>query len=180
MRIIQGEYKGRKLAVPEGIRPVAMLVKKACFDVLSEVVVSAKVLDLFAGSGSLGFEALSLGAKRALFIESDSKASMSINQNIRQLGVSEKAELLSIDAFSAVQRLAAKGQKFDLIFIDPPYYKGMLTKALQTLNDYDILAPFGWLISFSYSKDQFPTGLNFTCVREKNYGQTNLRLLVRK
>tara|TARA_B100000315_G_scaffold255935_1_gene300589 strand:- start:2226 stop:2780 length:555 start_codon:yes stop_codon:yes gene_type:complete len=175
MKIIAGNFKSRNITVPERIRPVSLRVKKSCFDILGSEAKNLDCLDLFSGSGSLGLEALSRGAKTVVFIDSQSSALKAIRANIKALDLSRQTQAYQKDAFLALKVLEAKKSKFGLVFLDPPYYKGLITKALQALEEYDIVAPFGYIICFCYIKDDFPqsTGL-FSLILEKNYGQSLL------
>jgi len=126
MRIIAGEHRGRRLASPpgRGTRPMLDRVKEAVFSSLGEQVVDARVLDLFAGSGSLGLEALSRGAASVRFVETGRKALEALEENVATLGVEEHAELCAVDALGASAWRApeeAEGGWADLVFLDPPY-----------------------------------------------------------
>src|SRR3989338_4481511 len=138
MRILSGELKGRKIFTPEGIRPVSERVRKSCFDILGSEVQGKKVLDLFSGSGSLGFEALSRGAGSCVFIDSNQKVLLAVRKNISALCLEAKAQSYLKDSFRAVKDFFTAKASFDLIFLDPPYHRGMLTKSLQQLSEYDI------------------------------------------
>ncbi|MBU2102667.1 MAG: RsmD family RNA methyltransferase, partial [Candidatus Omnitrophica bacterium] len=121
MRILRGEYKGRNLVAPRDIRPVSVLVRKACFDILSQEVSGRRVLDLFAGSGALGIEALSSGAQSAVFVDVQRPSIEALRRNLKILSIIGQASVFIKDAASAVKDFAAAGQHFDLIFLDPPY-----------------------------------------------------------
>ncbi len=174
MRIIAGEYKSRLLKVPKGIRPTEDRVRKALFDILGDVS-GLSFLELFAGSGSVGFEALSLGAAGAVFVESQSQASLAIEANIISLGCQGRVKVIRQDAFRAVENLAQKGQKFDLIFFDPPYYQGLAEKILQTLGEYDILHLSGYVIIQHFKKDLVAEKAGKLALwRQNRYGDTIL------
>jgi 16S rRNA (guanine966-N2)-methyltransferase len=142
MKIIQGSLKGRNLLMPKTVRPVSMLVKKACFDILRQEVSQKKVLDLFSGSGALGFEALSLGAKSALFVDLSPDCIKTIEANIKAFKLELKAKTYLCDALNAIKELNRRHLSFDLIFLDPPYYKEMLRNTLQALQDFVIQKTF--------------------------------------
>lgn len=179
MRIIAGKFKGRNLICPPEVRPVSFLVRKACFDILSNVISDSKVLDLFAGTGALGIEALSQGAKDVFFIDSDKQCLDAVSKNLRTMDINN-ANVYLKDSFLAVKSLFERKYTFDIIFIDPPYYQGMLIKILQLLEECDILAPLGFLVCFCYVKDEYlKTGRNFSLILQRKYGQTNL-LIYRK
>jgi len=152
MRVITGHYKSRILKAPKGIRPTEDRIRKALFDILGEVS-GLSFLDLFAGSGSVGFEALSQGSQEVVFVESQRQSILAIEENIKNLGCQAQVSVLCQDAFRAIDNMAQKGQKFDLIFLDPPYYKGVAQNFLQTLGEYDILHSFGYVIIQHFKKD---------------------------
>ena len=152
MRIITGQYKSRLLKTCKGIRPTEDRIRKALFDILGEVS-DLSFLELFAGSGSVGFEALSQGAQEVVFVESQKQSSLAIEENIKNLGCEAKVRVICQDAFRAIENMVQKGQKFDLIFLDPPYYKGLAEKILQTLGEYDILHHSGYIIIQHFKKD---------------------------
>lgn len=173
MKVLKGNLKGRNLISPQHIRPVAVRIKKACFDILREEIEGKKILDLFSGSGSLGIEALSCGAKEAVFVDIKRDCVEKIKQNLAFFKLTAKSEVHLKDAFRAIEDFYKNGETFDLIFLDPPYYKGMLIKALQALRDYDILTPLGYLVAFCYAKDEFVNNDGrFFLIVHKNYGQT--------
>lgn len=175
MIITRGDLKGRGIVCPSGIRPVSSMVRKACFDIISQAVDGARVLDLYAGSGALGVEALSAGAKEAVFVDIESTCLDAIKKNISLLGLSIRAEIYLKDSAKAVLDFYNSQEKFDFIFIDPPYYKGILRKILQEVEVYDILAPSGYIVGFCYIKDEFlRESSKFSLTRKKKYGQTYL------
>jgi 16S rRNA (guanine966-N2)-methyltransferase len=175
MKIIAGKYKSRNINAPMDIRPVSMRVKEACFDLLGGEMDEMRVLDLFAGSGSLGLEAYSRGASDVVFVDSQKKCTEAIGNNISLLGIEPKPKIYLKDSFLALEQLNRVKERFDLVFLDPPYYKGMLTKSLQALREYDILARFGFAIGFCYIKDEFfvPEDV-FSLVTNRKYGQTTI------
>ncbi len=123
MRVIAGIAKGRKLMVPKGrgIRPTADRAREALFSILGGRVEGARVLDLYAGSGSLGIEALSRGASLAVFIDDDRSSIQAIEENLGRADLREKAEVRQIKVGIALEWLRERGEVFDLIFLDPPY-----------------------------------------------------------
>lgn len=137
VRILAGRWKGKRLDVPPGARPTSSRAREALFDILQDDVLESRVLDLFAGSGAVGLEALSRGASRAVFVETDAGA---LEANLAALAARrEEHELLRQDARSAASALSRRGENFDLIFADPPYaLKNALSRPLAAL-----LAPGG-------------------------------------
>lgn len=146
MKIIGGKYKGKNFYMPEGIRPTQDIVRKALFDLLGRDLSGMTFLDLFAGSGSVGLEAVSRGAVEVTLVERVFRFCEIIRENLALLsaGADEggrvPCEVMSGDAFAAVKLLSRKGQKFDIIFADPPYGRGLAKKILKTLGAYDILS----------------------------------------
>jgi 16S rRNA (guanine966-N2)-methyltransferase len=123
MRIIAGEARGRTIAAPRGqdTRPTQDYVRESLFNILRSDVPGASVLDLFAGSGALGLEALSRGAESAVFADVASEAVACVRRNVEALGFEEKAEIMRGDWQAALARLAGEGRHFSLVFLDPPY-----------------------------------------------------------
>jgi 16S rRNA (guanine966-N2)-methyltransferase len=175
MRISGGVFKSRQLSVPSGSRPVSFRVRKSCFDIVGDQIPGRKVLDLFSGSGALGIEAISRGAREAVFVEAKAASLAVIRRNIISLGLGSVSRLIRKDSFLAIAHFFKRKEYFDLLFLDPPYYKGMLRKALQALEEYDIVAPSGYIIGFCYLKDDFlKKSEKFSLISRRNYGQTSL------
>lgn len=149
MRIFGGEFKGRKLKAPkkETTRPTKGIVREALFNLCQGSLQDARFLDLFAGSGSMGFEALSRGASAVVFVEQDRTALNSIRENIQLLNVEKRAEWISGSALSALNQLEQRGFSFDLIYIDPPYEKTveLVTPILHQIEQTTLLAPGGMI-----------------------------------
>jgi 16S rRNA (guanine(966)-N(2))-methyltransferase RsmD len=180
MKILGGKFKGRNLLVPSGIRPVSLRVRKSCFDILRGEVEGRRALDLFAGSGSLGIEALSQGASEALFVDSSQASVAAVRKNLTTLKIDPREKVLLKDSASAIKDFHAYRVSFSLIFLDPPYYKGLLTKALQLLEEYDIVSPSGYIVAFCYVKNDFiQARKGFSLIVQRKYGQT-LLLIYRK
>ena len=148
MRIIAGEFRGRQIkAVPgENTRPTTDKVKENVFNMLGQFFDDGQVLDLFAGSGNLGLEALSRGMERAVFIDASQQAIKVIKDNITTLRLSERVEVYRNDAFKALGVLAKKGAKFNLILLDPPYGKVPITGLLASIIAGDLLADDGLIM----------------------------------
>ena len=146
MRIIAGEAKGRRFDAPEGLdtRPTLNRVKESLFGILQFELQGLSVLDLFAGSGSLGLEALSRGAKDCVFCDSSPAVGKLLERNLKTLGYTERGRVLVCDYEAALCRLA--GQRFDLVFADPPYRSGLAGKAAALLAEGTLLAPGGLLV----------------------------------
>ncbi|MFZ4772781.1 MAG: 16S rRNA (guanine(966)-N(2))-methyltransferase RsmD [Chlamydiia bacterium] len=172
MHILAGEKKGTPLDVPkEGTRPTTNKIKKSLFDTIQHYVVDAKVLDLFAGSGSLGLEALSRGAAFATFIEKGVHASNCLKKNIDKLGYEERSTLIQ----SSVEHALKKLESYDLIFMDPPYEMDVEAITTQLLSH---LCPGGLLIVEQSKRAKFLTELPYT--KKKEYGDTILYFFTHK
>ena len=139
MRIIAGSARGKTLLAPRGsrTRPTPARVREALFALVAAHLPAARVLDLFAGSGALGLEALSRGAASAVFVDFDTEAICALRRNLGTMA--SRATVLPIPATAALRRLASSGQRFDLIFLDPPYAGGLLPGCLQQLVTLDLL-----------------------------------------
>ena len=176
MRIIAGKWRGRTLEAPAGrdTRPTADRVRESLFSMLASRLGSfedLRVADLFAGSGALGFEALSRGAAHAVFVESDAKAAAAIRRNADKLGAS--VQVLSGSALSL-----PRSDAFDLIFADPPYAPGSGTAVVASVLRAGWLAPGGWMsVETSRGEDVDGAGLELDAVRD--IGRARLTLLRR-
>jgi 16S rRNA (guanine966-N2)-methyltransferase len=175
MRIIGGEYKSRTIAIPKGveIRPTQDKVRGAIFNILSNVN-GKNVLELFAGSGAFGIEAISRGAKSATFVDNNFRCVQAIRSNLESLGVNDsKYEIIKANALSLLPRLAKNEEKFDIIFLDPPYYKGISKNCLINIDSYDIIAPVGVVIIEHFKKDALDAELErLLFIDERRYGDT--------
>ena len=142
MRVITGKARGRKLRQPENmdIRPTTDVVKEALFNIIQFDIEGRRVLDLFAGTGQLGIEALSRGAASAVFVDESNAAGKIIRENLEHCGL--EGQVVRSDALSFLER----GGRFDLIFIDPPYDTELLGKALEKIIKFDILSYGGIII----------------------------------
>ena len=136
MRVISGKLKGKRLFTLKGLdlRPTSDRVKEAIFDILQNSIPGRKVLDLFAGTGAMGIEALSRGAKRAVFVEGSPQSLTVLYKNLEACRLQEQAEVLSREVQAGIKILSERGETFDLIFLDPPYGKGLARKTLQALS----------------------------------------------
>ncbi len=178
MRVIAGTAKGRKLVTPEGMntRPTTDMLKEALFGMIQFDVPGAEFLDLFAGSGGVGIEALSRGAVSLDSVEQDAKALSCIRTNLKTIGFAEKAKVWPMPVERALQQLAAQGRRFDMIFMDPPYLKGWEEKVAALISEYDLLKTDGILIVESASETIVRVdGLDV--VKEKVYKTTRFTFM---
>lgn len=148
MRVIAGSARGRRLAAPPGsdTRPTADRVREALFSILGPPPDGAVVLDLFAGAGTLGIEALSRGAERAVFADHARGAARVLRKNLEELGLAARAEVHVGDATRFAARLGREGRTFSWIFLDPPYAAGLADAALDAIAAGGILAPDGTVV----------------------------------
>lgn len=166
--------------MPLGIRPTENKVRKAVFDILSDIS-GLSFLELFAGSGAVGLEALSEGAKEVVFVEKDPKCVRIIKDNLALLGCLGCCRIIGQDAIKAIGGFYKNKERFDIVFLDPPYYQGLLKKALQILGAYDILAPNGIIVTQHFKKDDLPGALgDLTLSKQARYGDTVLSFYRRK
>jgi 16S rRNA (guanine966-N2)-methyltransferase len=176
MRIIAGQWRGRKLAAPEGMatRPTGDRVREVLFSMLASRLGSfdgLRVADLYAGSGALGLEALSRGAELACFVEQDARAIAAIRANIEALGATDRTQILtrSVDALPSQRR-------FDLVFADPPYAPGSGTTALKQILKAGWAAPGSW-ISIETERGETVDPQDCTLDTERDVGRARLTLL---
>lgn len=179
MRIVSGRHGGRRLHVPKNnkIRPTSDKIRGAIFNMLSarEAIDDARVLDGFCGTGALGLEALSRGAAQALFIDT-SKASLSLaRENVSALQEEGVSDFLLRDT-SALGPNKKFPHGFSLIFLDPPYHKGLVSAALSSLQRGGWIANHAWIMCETEKSAQFPLS-GFQCDAEKVYGDTKITIL---
>ncbi len=142
MRIIAGRLKGRRLAAVRGpVRPTADRVREAVFNILGSAVEGARVLDLFAGSGAMGIEALSRGAATAVFVEDHPAAVGVLRRNLELCGLTAAGQVRAQAAAAALKALSAQGRQFEVIFCDPPYGRGLAADSLARLAAGSLAAP---------------------------------------
>lgn len=174
MRIIAGAYKGRRLSTVKdlSVRPATDRVKQTIFDTLTSRMDwdGARVLDLFAGSGNLGIEALSRGAEHVTFVESGGNAVSHIEKNIAMIGCEADTEVIQSDALSFVRQF--RGDQFDLVFADPPYAYAETALLPGLIFNTELVKPDGYLL-IEHTKDvRFPENGSFKIALEKRFGRT--------
>jgi 16S rRNA (guanine(966)-N(2))-methyltransferase RsmD len=175
MRVIAGEYKGRKLQPPadNSVRPTTDKVKEALFSILTDRIWGSRVLDLFAGTGNLGIEALSRGAKSCVFCDSSRDSVRLIKQNIAHC----QAEGAIVKAGDFRKVLSGLSGQFDIIILDPPYDKGMLDPCFELIRVYDLLAEDGVIIAEHRKEEEVPDDFyGYEKVKERRYGNIKLSI----
>ncbi|OQY25978.1 MAG: 16S rRNA (guanine(966)-N(2))-methyltransferase RsmD [Anaerolineaceae bacterium 4572_32.1] len=179
MRVISGQAKGRKLrAVPGNrTRPITDRVKEALFNILMHDVVGTRFLDLFAGTGSVGIEALSRGAECAVFVEQSRAAVQVIRYNLKTTRLADRARVLKADVFSFLNQPQAEEAPFDLIYIAPPQYEGLWANTLHALDikNNPLLSEHSLIIVQIYPKEYTDLALTrLELIDQRNYGSTQL------
>ncbi|MGN0664585.1 MAG: 16S rRNA (guanine(966)-N(2))-methyltransferase RsmD [Negativibacillus sp.] len=178
MRVITGSARGRKLCTPEGLdtRPTSDMTKGAVFSILQTIVENSDFLDLFAGSGQMGVEALSRGARSATFIDSNPKAIAAVKENLKACGLMEKSRVALMDSVSYIQNCSAR---FDIIFLDPPYNKGLISAVLP--HCAKCLKEEGIILCETEKKEILPqTAGDLELVKEYRYGKAKISTYRRK
>lgn len=174
MRVITGSARGRRLRELEGqeTRPTTDRVKESMFNILQFDVEDSRVLDLFAGTGQLGIEALSRGAAAAVFVEQRRDAVALIRENLKLTGLSGRARVVSGEALSY---LASAGERFDIIFLDPPYAAKLWKPALEAVSRFDILSDHGIIICESPQEEDLPDSVG-SCRLHRTYRYGRIKL----
>jgi 16S rRNA (guanine966-N2)-methyltransferase len=174
MRVVAGIHRGRTLRAPAGreTRPTSDRVREALFSILGPSIERARVLDLFAGSGALGIEALSRGAAEAVFVDRSRKATQAIRANLDALGI--EADVRPLEARAALRAASGRGEAYDLVFLDPPYRLAAelgreLSEGLTT-----VLAPGARVVT--ESDRRAPLQLDLPLADERRYGDTVIRI----
>jgi len=177
MKVLAGALKGRRLATPRGTttRPTADQVRIALMDTLTPRLPGARVLDLFAGAGGVGLEALSRGAAHATFVERDTRAVAALRANVETLGVAAQARVERADARAALERLAREAARFDIVFLDPPYEEEAVVPTLERLGALPLVVADGVVIAQHLTKRAPPAEHGrLTAFRTRRFGETTL------
>lgn len=174
MRIISGSARGTKIEAPEGMdtRPVTDKIRQSLFNIWQFDIEGSDFLDIFSGSGSMGIEALSRGANRAVLIEKAPKAVDVIKRNLKKTHLEDKAQVMPMDAFKAVEELSNENEKFDFIYLDPPYtVESIFLPIMETIDAANLLKEDGMLVIRSHKDLKLPDSFNnLEKFREKKYG----------
>lgn len=177
MRVITGTARGRRLLAPPGLetRPTAEVAKEAIFSIIQFEVEGANVLDLFAGSGQMGIEALSRGARSCVFVDNARVCQSAQRQNLAHTGLGGRARVVASDALVYLRTRLAACELFDIVFLDPPYGLGLAEKALPLLAG--IVRPHGAILCETDRRETLPeTAGDFYRHREYRYGKTKVTL----
>jgi 16S rRNA (guanine(966)-N(2))-methyltransferase RsmD len=148
MRIIAGKYKGRRLKTLDGlhVRPTSDRLRETVFNILAPRIVGARFLDLCAGSGAIGIEALSRDAAEVVFIENNRRVHQLISDNLKHCGINSGVRVINRDALTALKYLDENGEQFDLMYFDPPYDAELYSPVLWLLAKGNLLTSDGWLL----------------------------------
>ncbi|MFA4016455.1 MAG: hypothetical protein RUDDFDWM_001565 [Candidatus Fervidibacterota bacterium] len=184
MRIIAGKFRGRKLKVIRSSqsRPTSEVAREALFNILRDKVIGASFLDVCAGSGSVGLEALSRGAAKVTFIERNPICIATLQRNISMVGCQKQAKVICSDAIAAMRRLLKMGEKFDIIFADPPYGTNLANRLLEWLDEnLGLLEEDGFIIIQHSRRDS----LSHSCsslelLKSHSIGETVFSFYARK
>lgn len=181
MRVVSGSAKGRQLKSPKtaGTRPVMDRVKTALFDILAPRIAGVRFLDLFAGTGGIGIEALSRGASAATFIELSPEIVKLVRENLAITGLTAQAEVLRADAFKFLQSAAASGQRYDIVYVAPPQWEGLAAQAVARLDAHPLTKPGGLVIAQIHPRErsdfeELPALSLLRLTDERRYGSTLL------
>ena len=177
MRVISGKSRGLKLNAPKNndVRPTTDRVKESLFNMINPYIIDSNILDLFAGTGSLGIESLSRGANKCIFVDNSKESINIVKSNIKKARVEDESIVLNLDFKSAINSLCLKKEKFDVIFMDPPYYKNMFMDALCSIDNNKLLKEDGIIVVEHDTKDKFPDNIGRLYKnRDKKYGNTTL------
>jgi 16S rRNA (guanine(966)-N(2))-methyltransferase RsmD len=176
LRVISGNLKGKKLFALKGLslRPTSDRVKEAIFDMLQKFSPGKNVLDLFAGTGALGIEALSRGAQRAVFVEGNARSGAVLRRNIEACRLSGQAELVSQEVQAELKALEERGDSFDLIFLDPPYGKGLAYRTLESLSRSHILSVNALIVAEHSPDEDLASVPSLERIDWRKYGRTEV------
>jgi 16S rRNA (guanine(966)-N(2))-methyltransferase RsmD len=177
VRVIAGALKGRRLVSPKGrtTRPTTDRVRIACLDTLEPWLPGARFLDLFAGAGGVGIEALSRGAASAVFVETDRAALSALGENLSRLGLAERCRVLRREAGRAITEMAREGERFTIIFLDPPYDLPLAETTLAQLSDGRLLAEGGIAAVQHRTKAPLPSRAGvLSSFKARRFGETTL------
>ena len=182
MRIIGGEFKSRKIQFPKSrlTRPMTDRSKETVFNIMGSLIEGKHILDLYAGSGSLGLEALSRGALDVVFVDRADWATRVIERNLQDLGLKPRARIIQNEVIRAFPKLEKENRRFSLVFVDPPFNQGLVKKTLMRLDQSAILSPFAQVVVGHSRQEQLPEPLQtLKLARTKKVGQNCLSFYFR-
>ncbi|MDD2603801.1 MAG: 16S rRNA (guanine(966)-N(2))-methyltransferase RsmD [Desulfobacterales bacterium] len=174
MRIIAGQRRGKRLITPKNrtIRPTADRIRESIFNIIADRVRDARVLDLFAGTGALGIEALSRGAREVFFVDSGAEAVALVQRNLIACGFANQGRVIQRDALGALAGMRG-GSPLDLVFMDPPYNRAMVAPTLTALIATALTAPDALVVVEHAPEEDIPAQANgWRCIDRRRYGKT--------
>lgn len=173
MRVITGKYKGQTLNgyTIDGTRPTMDRVKESLCAIIQNKINNSTILDLFAGTGAIGIELLSMGAKKAYFVDKNKTAIDTIKKNITKLKIQEETIVINDDFKNALKKI---NEKFDIIFLDPPYDYNLITQSIELIHKYDLLNDDG-IIVCEYEKEEIDSSY-YQLIKEKKYGSKYIKI----
>lgn len=178
MRVIAGKFRSRRLKGPGTlrIRPTSDRLRETLFNILGPAVEDSLFVDLYAGTGAIGIEAVSRGARQVILVESNAKAARLIRENLAALGIRAGAELIEADALAGLEKIAGRHLVADFLFLDPPYEKAEEhSRVLEFLDASHLIAPQGIVIVEHRSGTEVPERLNrLECTRQVEQGDATL------
>ena len=179
MKVISGKYKGRVIEgfQMDGTRPTMDRVKESLFAMIQNDLIDSNVLDLFAGSGNLGIEALSQGASMVYFVDQNKVAKKTIQKNLSNIGVLEDYEVFNMDYKKALEEFYEYDIKFDLIFLDPPYDTDYIKKSIDIISKYQLLNNNGKIICETSNINKIVYSSQYEKIKEKKYGDKYVVIL---
>lgn len=190
MRITAGNLKGRKINFKKAqkaakkenaLRPTSSKVRESIFNIIGALISDAQFIDLYAGTGAVGIEALSRGASAVFFVEADRKRTEQIEKMLKDCGYISRANIIRGEASAFIAKAVKEGLKFDIVFLDPPYHEGELERILPLLSNGEMLNEEGIIIAEHTSKKKLPDEIG-RLVKKKDYkyGDTMLTLFRKK
>ena len=182
MRVISGKCRGTHLLAPEGMetRPTTDRIKETLFNMIAFDLPECEFLDLFSGSGGIGIESLSRGAKRAVFVDQGDKALACIRANLEKTRLNQDAEIMGMNALEAVKALGRRKSKFDIIFMDPPYALEGIDQIIEMIAQQELLYEDGYIILERSSANTIvKLPQNLVLWKEKQYKTTTLSFIKR-
>ncbi len=180
MRIITGEYRGRRLESPAGydVRPTSDKVKEAVFNIIMNEVWDATCVDLFAGTGNLGLEALSRGAKKCYFGDNSRESINLIKNNVKMCRAEDKSVIIAGDYSKILGRI---NEKVDIFFLDPPYKDGLYENCLEIIDSLDLLSEEGIIVAEHGVRDYVPETVgSLEIIKERKYGKIMVTIYAKK
>lgn len=177
MRIITGTAKGRILLSPLGneTRPTLDRIKQSMFNIIQFDIPGKRALDVFAGTGSLGLEAVSRGASYCVLIDKSPNTFPLLKKNVENLGFSDKCKIYNEDSYEVLKKLGSSGEKFDIIFIDPPYMKDMIPPSIELIEKNNLITPGGTILTKIDSQEVIYEGSELHPLSSKRvYGNTTV------